>query len=148
MTASHMQKLPQKVLGMSISRSIALSGVKYVIVGGLTFLMNYALNWVLIEIVEVHYLYVGYIVTPIILLFNFSSHKLWSFRDVGLSKGMTGKQIVRYFVLVAVNSVVGMFLMYIFYGLLEIPLFPTMVICTAIGVAWNFPVFRFWVYRD
>jgi putative flippase GtrA len=94
-----------------------------------------------------NYLIVGYIVAPLALLFNFVSHKFWSFRDVGSARGKTTVQAMRYLVLIALSAVMNMLLMYIFYGLLELPLLWARVVCTGIGILWTFPLQRFWVYK-
>jgi putative flippase GtrA len=101
----------------------------------------------LIDVIGVNYLVVGYLVAPVALLFNFLSHRFWTFRDMGSSTGKTGVQGARYITLVAINAMMNMLLMYIFYGLLELPLLWARIVCTAIGVIWTFPVYRFWVYK-
>lgn len=120
---------------------------RYLIVGFSTFFLDYFLNWLLIDIVGVNYLLVGYIAAPIVLLFNFTAHKVWSFSDAGSLMGRTRTQMIRYLMLVVFNTVANMGLMYVFYDLLELPLLWARVVCVGIGIMWNFPVFRFWVYK-
>lgn len=142
-------QIPEKVVvaGYPVTKQLVFSSMKYVVVGFSTFGLDYFLNWLLIEVIGVNYLFVGYIIAPIVLLYNFSMHKLWSFRDVGSKEGMTRDQVVRYLILVAFNSVANMVMMYLFYDLLALPLLVTRVLATGIAIMWNFPLFRLWVYR-
>lgn len=134
-------------LGKTFSRSTILSTARYLVVGFSTFGLDYFLNWLLIEVAGVNYLIVGYLMSPLVLAFNFFSHKLWTYRDVGSKEGHMRGQALRYSVLVTGNMVANMILMYLFYGLLSLPLFLTRVLCVAVSLVWNFPIQRYWVYR-
>jgi putative flippase GtrA len=133
--------------GAALKPDVIWGMVKYVIVGFSTFGLDYFINWLLISVIGINYLIVGYIAAPFVLLFNFFSHKFWSFRDVGSATGKTQVQVFRYIVLIILNSIMNMVLMYIFYGWLELPLIWARVVCTAIGIIWTFPILRLWVYK-
>ena len=132
---------------LPINRSALGSLIKYGIVGASTFMLDYALNWFLIIVAGINYLLVGYIAAPIVLAFNFMMHRVWTFRGTGSNSGRTNAQAGRYLTLVVFNTVAGMVLMIIFYGVLELPLLWARIICVVIGMMWNYPVFRLWVYR-
>ncbi|MDD3661890.1 MAG: GtrA family protein [Candidatus Dojkabacteria bacterium] len=135
------------VLRWKITDTIVLSSVKYVIVGFATFGLDFVLNWFLIKVVGMNYLIVGYLIAPLVLAFNFYTHKHWSFKDMRTEQSRTHRQIVRYLILVAFNSIANMGLMYLFYGVLELPLFLTRVLCTGVGIMWTFPINRLWIYK-
>lgn len=126
---------------------MVISVLRYLVVGFSTFGLDYFLNWFLIKILGVNYLLAGYLVSPITLAFNFLSHKLWTYRDVGSKEEKMRNQMVRYAALVVFNMVANMGLMYLFYGLLKLPLLPTRVLCTGTALIWTFPIQRYWVYR-
>lgn len=121
--------------------------MKYFIVGVTGFLLDYGLQFLFIKILGVSYLLVGYINAPIVIAFNFTMNRLWSFKDQGSHQGKTMKQALRYAVLVIFGAVMNMPLMYIFYDKLGLPLLWARVVCTILPIAWNFPAYRFWVYR-
>lgn len=133
--------------GQAVDRDMIWGVIRYVIVGFSTFCLDYFLNWLFISVVGINYLIVGYIAAPFVLVFNFVSHKFWSFRDVGSATGKTQVQIFRYIVLIVLNSIMNMILMYTFYGWLELPLIWARVVCTGIGIIWTFPILRLWVYK-
>ncbi len=120
---------------------------RYAFVGGTTFLLDYVLNWVFINIFEINYLFVGYIALPIGLSYNFFMHKFFSFRDNDSHKGRPHRQALRYAILVAFNALANMFLMYVFYDYFALPLIISRIICNGTIVLWNFPLMRLWVYR-
>lgn len=133
---------------MLLSSLLSASIVRYVIVGGVVFILDYSFNWLLIEVVGVNYLMVGYIVAPITLVTNFFLHRVWSFRDIRSNKGKVRRQSIRYIILVGFNMLANMLLMYLFYGVLGLPLLLARMGSIITMVLWNFPVYRIWVYRD
>lgn len=122
------------------------SVLRYLVVGFSTFGLDYLLNWLTIEVIGVNYLIAGYVVSPFVLAFNFYSHKLWTYQDIGSKESMIKGQVARYLVLVVFNMIANMSLMYVFYGVLKLPLFFCRVLCTGLSIAWSFPVQRFWVF--
>lgn len=144
-----MIKIPEEITiwRFKITKKSVVSFIKYGVTGVFSFLLDFVLNWFFIDVIKMNYLYVGYIITPIILLTKFLLNKFWSFNDYGSSKGNIAGQGVKYLVLVGVNAVTNMGMMYLFYGLLDFPLFIARFVCYGIGVLWNFPVQKFWVYK-
>lgn len=142
-------KMPKqmKVGGYTLTEQMGVDMIKYMIVGFSTFALDYFLNWVMIDVIGVNYLIVGIIIAPVVLGFNFISHRLWTFRSVGSAQGKTKVQMVRYIVLIIFNALANVVLMWVFYGQVGLPLFWARVVCTMIGVMWTFPVSRLWVYK-
>ena len=137
-----------KIANVRIKKSTVASTIRYVIVGFTTFLLDYGLNVLLIDVLGVHYIPAGYLVFPITLAFNFTVHKLWTYRDVGSHVEKTEKQVPRYLVLVVFNMVANMVLMYGIYEVASVPLFLSRVLCTGAVLLWSFPVQRLWVYKN
>ncbi len=136
-----------QLLNKVFNKRVIISAIKYLLVGGSTFLLDYLLNWVLIYVVHIHYLVVGYISSPLVLLFNYYTHRVWTYSDVGSRKGKNYRQLAKYLTLVGFNLLANMVIMYVFYGSLELSLLATKVIGTALAITWNFPIQRYWVYR-
>ncbi len=138
---------PFELFGIKITKDFFWSGVRYFIVGFTNFLLDFALNWLLIKVFHINYLLVGYIVAPVTFLYGFILHKVWSFKDVGSKEENTAAQFVRLIILTVFNAFMNMPLMFIFYQTLKLPLFWARVFVWACIVLWNFPLMRYWVYR-
>ena len=80
----------------------------------------------------------------IVLGYNFSLHKFWSFE----SKGMIHGQIVRYIMLAVGNYIISVFAMYVFHRLLGYDYLVVRISTIAVSVSWNFLLLKYWVYRQ
>jgi putative flippase GtrA len=74
----------------------------------------------------------------------FFLNKYWTFK----STGVTHKQIVRFFILSAVNYVISVSWMYLFNEKLGINHLIARVSNIALAVAWNFVLYKYWVYKS
>ena len=95
-----------------------------------------------------HYLHIRPVVAVIIngiflLNYVFFLNKHWAFK----SKGVTHKQMVRFFILAGINYVTSIALMYIFNHKLGFNYLLVRVANIAISVAWNFLLYKYWVYK-
>lgn len=79
----------------------------------------------------------------IILTYNFLLNKYWSFRN----KEMPHKQIVRYVLLAGFNYAFSVFIMYIGSERLGYDYRAVRIATIAAMVAWNFLLYKYWVYR-
>ena len=87
---------------------------------------------------------VAVIVNGVLLLnFIFFFNKYWAFK----SKGVTHKQMVRFFILAGINYVISIGWMYFFNHKLEFNYLLVRVANIALSVAWNFLLYRYWVYK-
>lgn len=79
----------------------------------------------------------------IILVYNFSLNKYWSFKNTEIPH----KQIVRYLILAVLNYCFSVIIMYIFNHQLEFD-YRIVRLCTiAAMVSWNFFLYKYWVYK-
>lgn len=153
-----------EIFGFRVTSELLKSVLRYLVIGFSTFFLDYSLNLILVERVKLgadiqsrlgdysievdaQAALVGIMVTPIVLLFNFSMNRLWSFEDVGSKKGEVKTQAIRYIALVAFNSLVGVLLTYLFYDTWGWSMIATKITITGLVVMWNFPLYRLWVYR-
>ena len=87
---------------------------------------------------------IAVVVNQILLLcYNFTLNKYWSFRD----KALPHKQIVRYFTLAIFNYSFAVIMMAIFNGKLEFDYRLVRIGTIAIMVSWNFIILKYWVYK-
>ena len=116
---------------------------KYFIVGFTGYLLNLGLLIFAKEVLGISAVVATAIIGLLLLVFNFVLNKYWSFKE----KTMPHKQVVRYLILVAVNYVFSIVIMYFFHELLKFDYRLVNFATTAIMVAWNFPLYKYWVYK-
>lgn len=79
----------------------------------------------------------------LMLNYIFFLNKHWTFK----SNGVTHKQMVRFFILAGFNYLVAIAWMFIFNEKLGIHHLLARVSNIIISVAWNFLIYKFWVYK-
>jgi putative flippase GtrA len=81
-----------------------------------------------------------------ILLLNyvFFINKYWSFK----SQGMTHKQVVRFLMLSGMNYVISVIWMWFFNEKMHIYYIWVRIANVALAVAWNFLLYKYWVYKQ
>ncbi len=78
-----------------------------------------------------------------ILNYVFFLNKYWAFK----STGITHKQMVRFFILAGINYGIAIGWMYIFNHQLGFNYLLVRLANIALSVAWNFLLYKFWVYK-
>ena len=87
---------------------------------------------------------VAVIINGVFLLnYVFFLNKYWAFK----STGITHKQMVRFFVLSAANYGISIGWMYIFNHKFGFNYILVRLFNIAISVAWNFLLYKYWVYK-
>lgn len=79
-----------------------------------------------------------------LLVYNFTLNKYWSFRNQALPHA----QVVRYLVLAACNYVFSIGSMYILNHEYGVDYRLVRIVTIAVMVAWNFFLYKYWVYRE
>ena len=80
----------------------------------------------------------------VILVFNFSLNKYWTFRD----RAMPHKQLIRYLILASFNYFFSVAVMYLFNQLFDLDYRLVRIASIALMVTWNFLLYKYWVYRS
>lgn len=84
------------------------------------------------------------IINQVLLLgYNFSLNKYWSFRN----KAMPHRQVVRYLTLAGLNYAFSVGMMYAFSDHLGYDYRLVRIGTIAVMVAWNFFLYKYWVYK-
>ncbi len=87
---------------------------------------------------------VAVIINQVFLLnYVFLLNKYWAFK----SKGVTHKQVIRFFILASINYVISILWMFFFNEKLGINYLLARVANIALAVAWNFLLYKHWVYK-
>ncbi|MDD6223880.1 MAG: GtrA family protein [bacterium] len=109
--------------------------LKFGIVGGLAFLIDYGLLYILTEYLNIYYLISSVISFRVSLIFNYILSIKWVF-DV--TKKQTVKEITIFVVLSVMGLGINQVVMYVGSDLLKIHYMLTKLIATAIVMVWNF----------
>ncbi len=117
---------------------------KYVIVGVSSVAIDLALLVVFVEWIQLNPTVSVIINQAIVLGFNFTLNKKWSFG----SKAPSHKELVRYLILATWNYAFSVGAMHLGNEILGLPYLLVRVASIACMVLWNFALFRFWVYRE
>jgi len=117
--------------------------LRYLLVGGFSFLLEYGLFYVLWQIFSVHYLLANSIVYGSVSLINFLLNRTWTFN----SSGQLKRQLFLYIALVVFNFFASNGLLYSLTGLLLIEPLISKVIVMCLLVSWNFVIYKKVIYK-
>lgn len=109
--------------------------LKFGVVGGGAFLIDYSILYVLTEFVGIHYLISSVISFIISLIFNYILSIYWVF-DV--TKKQTTKEIFIFVILSVIGLGINQVVMYVGSDLLHIHYMITKLVATFIVMVWNF----------
>lgn len=79
-----------------------------------------------------------------IINYVFFLNKHWSFR----ASGQTHQQIVRFYILAAINYAISVGWMWVFYEHLDFNYLLARLANIALGTVWNFLLYKHWIYRE
>jgi len=126
--------------------TIVRQAIKFCLVGGTSAVINFVLLYLLTEKLGWWYVYsaaVGFVLSAV---FNFTSNKLWTFRNPE-----RGRQVVSQLAKYGLVMGLGLFInTSIIYGLTESAGFDyrlSWVFATGVVTVWNFMFNRFWTFR-
>lgn len=109
--------------------------MKFGVVGGGAFLIDYSILYVLTEFVGIHYLISSVISFIISLIFNYILSIYWVF-DV--TKKQTPKEVFIFVILSVIGLGINQVVMYVGSDLLHIYYMLTKLVATFIVMVWNF----------
>lgn len=118
-------------------------GIKYLFVGGTSFLLDVSLLIIAKEVVSIPPTCAIIFIQVVVLLYNFLLNKYWSFQNTQ----KTHRQFVRYMSLAGVNYIFGVVAMYVGHDVLSYDYRLVRVLTVAVTVLWNFVLYKFWVYK-
>ena len=118
--------------------------IRYLLVGGFSFLLEYSLFFILLKVFAIHYLIANSIVYSSASLINFLLNRAWTFK----SNGKINHQLFLYFSLVGFNFFASNGLLYILTGLLLIHPLISKIVAMCMIVSWNFILYKKVIYKS
>jgi putative flippase GtrA len=117
---------------------------KYFIVGFSGLFLDMGSLYLLTELAHLRPV-VGVMINGVFMLnYIFFLNKHWTFK----SSGVTHKQIVRFLILGGFNYAIAIGWMYLFNDKLGLNHFLARISNIAVAVAWNFFIYKYWVYKQ
>jgi len=118
-------------------------GVRYLLVGGTSFLVDAGLLFILHDIVDLSILIAGSVAFWIGVIYNFTLTRLWTFsvRD----KQQLHKHILLYALLLAFNYVSTIVLLALLSNVMHFIIAKTLIV--AAQTVWNYPIYKFVIFR-
>lgn len=109
--------------------------IKFGLVGGIAFIIDYSLLYILTEYLNIYYLYSSIISFIISLIFNYILSIKWVF-DVSKQQGL--KDFIIFIVLSIIGLLINGLIMYIMVDEINIHYMFSKLISTFIVMIWNF----------
>jgi putative flippase GtrA len=117
--------------------------LRYLIVGGCSFLLEYGLFFVLLQEYKVHYLIANSIVYSSVSFINFIANRALTFRSQENFK----RQLTLYISLILFNFFASNLVLYILSGVLQIKPLLAKIVVMGMVVCWNFVLYKKVIYR-
>lgn len=124
-------------------RRTAQQLVRYLLVGSLSFVMEWSLLFCFHKVFGLWYLYANSAAFIIVFWLNFLLNRFWSFQ----SQERFGRQILLYGILCLVNLGISNLMMFALHGFLKIEVMIAKVFAVALIVSWNFILYKKVIYK-
>jgi putative flippase GtrA len=127
-----------------LEKFIRSSLFRYILIGGITFGIEFAAFWVLLNVIKLDALPANMISLLISFSFNFVMSNYWTFKA---GNSQNAQKLVKYLSLVAVNYVLNNAIFYVINGVLLVSPGLTKVIVTILQTSWTFLIYKFWIFK-
>jgi putative flippase GtrA len=135
-------KIKKSFADLVTRNSLAQFG-RYAIVGSLSFLFEYSLYFILLQVLHIWFILSNIIVYALIFWFNFIFNRIWSFR----SKDDLKKQLLKYTLLFFFNLALTSSVLYLLTDTIGISPLISKVMVMCLIVPWNFLIYKNVIYR-
>ena len=128
--------------GFKTDKETIRNFIKYVIIGGSAFVVEYAL-FLLLKLF-LHYIVANIIIYSIMFWAVFLANKYLNFK----SRGHFAKQLSQYTILYFVNLVITTLLLYCLSEYFMVDASIGKFIVSAVACLWNFALYKYVIYKD
>ena len=129
-----------KLLEKKIVRQI----LKFTVVGGLAFLIDYGLLYVLTEFIGIHYLISSIISFTVSVIFNYILSIKWVF-DVNKKQGL--KEFILFIILSVIGLIINEIIMYLMVDIMNIHYMISKLFSTGVVMVYNFITRKIFIER-
>ncbi len=129
-----------KLLEKKIVRQI----LKFTVVGGLAFLIDYGLLYILTEFIGIHYLISSIISFTVSVIFNYILSIKWVF-DVNKKQGL--KEFILFIILSVIGLIINEIIMYLMVDIMNIHYMISKLFSTGVVMVYNFITRKIFIER-
>ncbi|WP_108648883.1 GtrA family protein [Polynucleobacter rarus] len=134
----------QKSKFNKIRNSLKRSFFSFLFIGGLTFLIYWAVLWLLFKVERISYPYVIMVAYSTSITFHFFANRRHTFYA---HTGALKSQIPKYIVLAATNYFIQLSIIYIFYGLCNLNFYIVTLFAIVITMISGYFFMEKWIFR-
>jgi putative flippase GtrA len=131
------------MFNLSIIKTNFIEVLRYLLSGGSVFAIDIVLYWFLVTFLGIAPWYANLIATPFVWVYMYAIHRFFTFKS-------TNKPFIesaRFLTIILFNTVAIPLMLYIGIDLLGFNYLLAKFVVTGIVVLWNYPIYKFWVYR-
>ena len=122
--------------------------IKFCVVGGLGTLLNLFILYISVELFGIWYIYGAAFSFVIVITFNFSLNKIWTFKDKERETiAVTGQYLI-YVVIGGVGMAINIAFLYLLVEYFHIQYLLAELVAILIATLWNFQGTRFLVFKS
>ena len=122
--------------------------IKFCVVGGLGTLLNLFILYLSVELFGLWYIYGAVLSFVIVITFNFSLNKIWTFKDRERESIAVTGQYLTYVVIGGIGMAINIACLYVLVEYFHIQYLLAELIAILIATLWNFQGTRFLVFKS
>ena len=135
---------PKVSYAISFARAHKQKFAKYFFVGITGLALDLGLLYIASDLWGIRPFYAVFVTQIIVIVYNFLLNRNWSFQ----SSCVAHRQFMRFGAVLAFNYLFGAGAMYFGNEVLGIHEQAVRIITVALAVAWNYPLYNYWVYKE
>lgn len=120
--------------------------IKFCFVGGMGTLLNLFILYTSVEFFRIWYIYGAAIAFVVVITFNFTLNKFWTFRDKKKASNVVMGQYMKYVVIGGTGMGINIFSLFILVEFFHIWYLMAEIIAIIIATLWNFEGSRYVVF--
>ena len=122
--------------------------IKFCVVGGLGTLLNLFILYLSVELFGLWYIYGATFSFVIVITFNFSLNKIWTFKDKERESIVVTGQYLTYVVIGGIGMAINIAFLYVLVEYFHIQYLLAELIAILIATLWNFEGTRYLVFKS
>jgi len=125
-------------------RVLELQFIRYLIIGGISFIIDFTLFNFFVFGLSIEPLPANMTSIAISVLFNFIMSNYWTFKAGGNSKR---KKIVKYLSIIALNYLINNTILYLLITYTSLHVAVIKIMVTILQISWTFMLYKVWVFK-
>lgn len=120
--------------------------IKFCVVGGLGTLLNLFILFTSVEFFDLWYILAAAIAFIIVVTFNFTLNKYWTFKDTKKKKNIVVEQYLKYIAIGGIGMGINILVLFILVEFLDLWYIFAEILAIIVATLWNFEGSRYIVF--